>query len=509
MTNLRRLILLCLLFEVLAFSYAKKGNDGAKLIQNIADTKAFKKLLRTKTNILTLFAKDEKTATKQFKVLGEAAVKAKGIGTLAWINCSQKEGKKLCKKYKQGMSGADLVHFKDGEFSSVYDRKLSALSIFSFLKDPKSDGPWVEEDSAKDVVHLSNEKQLNTLLKKNKPTLIMFYAPWCGHCKRFKPAFSEVASDVKGKWVLAGYDADSNQDAHKVRERFNVTGFPRTLYFDKGKYKFEYQAGHSKDDLSGFLEDPQPPKPKEPEVAWSDAENDVYHLTDETFDSFMAENKKVLLFFYAPWCGHCKSLKPEWDKAATQLKEEEHEGKLAAMDATKYPSTASNFKITGYPTLLYFEDGEMKYVVGGAMKRNMDGIIEYINDPKEPPPPEKSWAETESDVLHLTDGDFKPSLKKKKHALVMFYAPWCGHCKKAKPEYQNAAAQFADDKKIAFAAMDCTAHRNTCNDLEVKGYPTFYYFSYGKNAEKYQRGRTEPDFISFMKGKRSGGKTEL
>ncbi len=66
----------------------------------------------------------------------------------------------------------------------------------------------------------------------------------------------------------------------------------------------------------------------------------------------------------------------------------------------------------------------------------------------------------------------------------------CGHCKKAKPEYQNAAAEFADDKKIAFAAMDCTTNRNTCQDLDVKGYPTFYYFSYGKGEEKYQRGRT-------------------
>ena len=32
--------------------------------------------------------------------------------------------------------------------------------------------------------------------------------------------------------VLAGYDADTNADAHKIRERFNVTGFPKTLYFE-------------------------------------------------------------------------------------------------------------------------------------------------------------------------------------------------------------------------------------------------------------------------------------
>jgi len=202
-------------------------------------------------------------------------------------------------------------------------------------------------------------------------------------------------------------------------------------------------------------------------------------------------------------------LKPEWEKAATQLKESESEAKLTALDATKFPALASEYKVTGYPTLIYFEDGQMKYNVGAAMKRTAEGIIEYINNPTPPPPPEKSWDETESDVIHLDDSSFQSSLRKKKHSLVMFYAPWCGHCKKAKPEYQNAAAKFADDKKVAFAAIDCTKNRNSCDNLEVKGYPTFYYMSYGKNAAKYEAGRTEPDFISFMDSKRSTPRSEL
>lgn len=48
------------------------------------------------------------------------------------------------------------------------------------------------------------------------------------------------------------------------------------------------------------------------------------------------------------------------------------------------------------------------------------------NSPKEPPPPpppEVPWSEEPSNVVHLTEEDFKPFLKRKKHVLLMFYAP--------------------------------------------------------------------------------------
>lgn len=49
--------------------------------------------------------------------------------------------------------------------------------------------------------------------------------------------------------------------------------------------------------------------------------------------------------FYAPWCGHCKNLKPEWIKAATTQKTKQSEGKVAAVDATKETKLAERFKV--------------------------------------------------------------------------------------------------------------------------------------------------------------------
>lgn len=58
--------------------------------------------------------------------------------------------------------------------------------------------------------------------------------------------------------------------------------------------------------------------------------------------------------FYAPWCGHCKNLQPEWNKLATQLK---GEVKVAKVDATQHPNVSQRFKVNGYPTIKFIPQG--------------------------------------------------------------------------------------------------------------------------------------------------------
>ncbi len=61
--------------------------------------------------------------------------------------------------------------------------------------------------------------------------------------------------------------------------------------------------------------------------------------------------------FYAPWCGHCKALAPEFEKAATYFKTNQPYIPLAKIDCTKEEETANKFDVKGFPTIKFFING--------------------------------------------------------------------------------------------------------------------------------------------------------
>lgn len=115
----------------------------------------------------------------------------------------------------------------------------------------------------------------------------------------------------------------------------------------------------------------------------------MIELTDDTFDKNVLDSEDVwMVEFYAPWCGHCKNLEPEWAAAATEVKEQtKGKVKLAAVDATVNQVLASRYGIRGFPTIKIFQKGESPVDYDGGRTRSdiVTRALDLFSDNAPPP----------------------------------------------------------------------------------------------------------------------------
>jgi protein disulfide-isomerase A1 len=120
----------------------------------------------------------------------------------------------------------------------------------------------------------------------------------------------------------------------------------------------------------------------------------VLVLTDANFDEELKNHEKILVEFYAPWCGHCKKLAPEYVKAAEALAKENPPIYIAKVDATVNKEIAGRFEVKGFPTLKWFVGQQPTEYKGG---RTADEIINWIK--KKSGPATKEVTNSELDAL--------------------------------------------------------------------------------------------------------------
>ncbi|KAE8286768.1 Protein disulfide-isomerase A6 [Larimichthys crocea] len=245
--------------------------------------------------------------------------------------------------------------------------------------------------------------------------------------------------------------------------------------------------------------------------AFYSASDDVIVLTPSNFNKEVIQSDSLwLVEFYAPWCGHCQSLTPDWKKAATALK-----GivKIGAVDADEHKSLGGQYGVRGFPTIKIFGANKNKpeeYQGGRSSQAIVDGAMNALRNLVKDRLSGKSGSSggsgkqsgggsgSKKDVVELTDDNFdKLVLEGDDVWMVEFFAPWCGHCKSLEPEWAAAASAIKEQTKgkVRLGAVDATVHQAVSSRYGIRGFPTIKIFRKGEEPEDYQGGRSRGDII--------------
>ncbi|KAK6142443.1 hypothetical protein DH2020_022791 [Rehmannia glutinosa] len=209
------------------------------------------------------------------------------------------------------------------------------------------------------VVQLNPNNFKSKVLNSNGVVLVEFFAPWCGHCQALTPIWEKAANVLKGVATVAALDADAHQS---LAQEYGIRGFPTIKVFVPGKPPVDYQGARDVKPIVEFalkqvkalLKERLDGKSAGGSNQKSDPSASV-ELNSRNFDELVLKSKELwIVEFFAPWCGHCKKLAPEWKKAANNLKGQVKLGHVDCDAEKSCQSLMSRFNVQGFPTILVF-----------------------------------------------------------------------------------------------------------------------------------------------------------
>nr|XP_033786078.1 protein disulfide-isomerase A4 isoform X2 [Geotrypetes seraphini] len=288
-------------------------------------------------------------------------------------------------------------------------------------EEEKEEDTEVKEDNG---VLILTDTNFETFTADKDTVLLEFYAPWCGHCKQFATEYEKIAKTLKENdppIPVAKIDATV---ATSLAGRFGINGYPTIKILKKGQ-AIDYDESRTEKAIVDKVKEISQPD-------WVPPPEATIVLTKDNFDEVVNSADIILVEFYAPWCGHCKKLAPEYEKAAQQLSKRTPPIPLAKVDAIVETEIAGRFDVTSYPTLKIFRKGKVFEYNG---PRENYGIVDYMMD--QAGPPSKQIQAVKQVQEFLKDGDD-----------VIVLGIFTGEQDKAYQLYQDAANNLREDYKF-------------------------------------------------------------
>lgn len=229
----------------------------------------------------------------------------------------------------------------------------------------------------------------------------------------------------------------------------------------------------------------------------------VVVLTEDNFDRKVLDSDDLwLVNFYAPWCPHCKNLKPIYEDASRAIRKEGLKNvKLGAIDASQYQAYAQKYGIRGFPTLKYFPAGPKTSSDAKDFdsERTASGILQWAKSQAVDvrPPPE---------VIQLTSEEVLKESCSNAQLCVVSVLPQLFDCQsECRNRYKDRLKEVANafkSKQWAYIWVEANAQPELEKALDIGGfgYPALAAVNIRKMAYSLLRGPFSTEGITeFLK----------
>ena len=361
----------------------------------------------------------------------------------------------------------------------------------------------------------TNDSIVTTMIKQSLPVVNLFNST-----QQVKEFIKD--SDLP---VIVNSNLELNQTFYDVADRlsddFNFVSLPLKndsntngqleLYLTDAQENFEPFVFNPKDASEDIASDL---------TSWIKTQSIPFFgdINGETFQQYMDSELPLAYFFYTSQEERDKYVK-DFVALATKYRGQIN---FVGLDSTRFGRHAEyvNIKQQFPAFVIHNLTSNLKYALPQldeqeflALKKpytiNPKDIIKHVEkfiegtlSPTIKSEPEPTEQETNVFKLVATTHE-KIVNDPKKDVLVKYYAPWCGHCKRLAPVYEELADVYAFDKsankKVLIAEVDATA--NDINTLEIQGFPTIVLYPAGKDSEPvtYSGSRTLQSFLQFIR----------